>query len=424
MKKSLIGFLAIAAFTFTSCSKEEIALDTTNGENQAQAIRSNDEAMPNDEDGALIAQVVAMSLDIEGVTNRLENLVSEQRDGDFEVLLDEAVNGESNFLRSGGVSLKEAFGNTFDALMNANRNNSSETRADESRFEGFVTNLVSNDPLIQIAVVGVNDDESRVDLSSPTIKTVYLPFDFDEKIEVMLRAYDRSGRLSYVSSKSEVTEPTIVVSRNERVLALPKGTNPPANTGGEFYRGTTHDYFIRGNYSSFSQTIVPGPATFLCDRAKNPHMHEYMSSAKFRDQDAMRNYESAYGGRPEMMYKVIPIFAQSFNLEHRLNNKGWWKGNKRPINLRLFPWDKAVLGKYYLVYWVEEDPSDTSIDIKPFVAGNLFGLDIENLVTIKIGNQDDPIGGAIVCYTDPALQEFRYDVGEDFAFWIKIANPQ
>lgn len=107
-------------------------------------------------------------------------------------------------------------------------------------------------------------------------------------------------------------------------------------------------------------------------------------------------------------------------LIHRLDNKGWWNGNKRPIDLRLFRWDRKVFGDYYLVHWVEEDSSSAQITIKPLVLGNLFGLNIGDLLSITIGNRDDEIGGAVVSFTDPALEEFRYDVGEDFSFWIKI----
>lgn len=421
MKKIFLGCIVAAAFSLVSCNKEEVAFDPAGQEAGISQARSSEASEPSDEDAALLAQTVALALQSEGVCDRLLELVSEQRDGDFEVLLDEAINSETGILRSGNISLKDAFAEAFEQLNNTPTRQNGQ-RNEKKQFEGFVTNLISSDPLIQIAVVGPHeyDETKRIDLSSPTIKTVYLPANFDEKKEVMLRAYDRNGRLSYISSKSDPTEATIVVSRNERVLALPKDAPAPGNGATPFYRGTSHNYYMRGNYSSISiNDLVVAPMTF-CDRAKHPNKYDFMSSAKFRDQDAMRNYESKYNGRPEMMYTVTPIKVPSMQIIHRLSNKGWWNGNKRPIDLRLFRWDRKTLGDYYLVHWVEEDHSSTEISIKPFVFGNLFGLNIGDFLSITIGNRDDEIGGALVSYTDPALEEFRYDVGEDFSFWIKI----
>ncbi|AUR47730.1 hypothetical protein PGTDC60_0668 [Porphyromonas gingivalis TDC60] len=421
MKKIFLGCIVAAAFSLVSCNKEEVAFDPAGQEAGISQARSSEVSGPSDDDAALLAQTVALALQSEGVCDRLSDLVSEQRDGDFEVLLDEAINSETGILRSGNVSLKDAFAEAFEQL-NSTPTRQNGQRDEKNQFEGFVTSLISSDPLIQIAVVGPHeyDDTQRVDLSSPTIKTVYLPVNFDEKKEVMLRAYDRNGRLSYISSKSDPTEPTIVVGRNERVLALPKSAPAPGNGATPFYRGTSHNYYMRGNYNSISiSDLVVSPMTF-CDRAKNPTFYDYMSSAKFRDQRAMRKYESGFNGRPEMRYTIIPVNVPSMQIIHRLDNKGWWNGNKRPIDLRLFRWDRKTLGEYYLVHWVEEDPSTTEISIKPLVLGNLFGLNIGDFLSIKIGNRDDEIGGALVSYTDPALEEFRYDVGEDFSFWIKI----
>lgn len=156
------------------------------------------------------------------------------------------------------------------------------------------------------------------------------------------------------------------------------------------------------------------------DRERYSSKSDYLTAAQFTSQSAMREFESAWSGRPEMRYTIIPIKIPGIRVDQQCGDKGWWNGAKNYLNVRLFNWNRDIFGEYYMIHWVEVDGGSIKT-IQPSVEVPINkAIKIGVSFKIDLGEDDDVVGGAFVGYTDPALSEARYDIGNLFRFFIQI----
>ncbi len=378
---------------------------------------------------ALLAKLFATAINEEATAKELLRMVSLERDGDREVLLAEILPNKN--LRSASSlysSLDYAF--TAEKGLRSSYENPGVSRFED--FESFANHLISIDPLVQVAVLSKDEEISSVDLKNEDVLTVYLPEDYDDQKDYLLTAYDKSGKIHYLKSSEEPDVPVIVISENERLISVPKGesTYNEMDLKNRYFEGPNHDYYCRPDVLCYAYPESPAPPTpptpptppvpdGKCDREKFPNYADYLEKAKFTSQKTMRKYESYWRGRPEMKYTIIPVKAPAMKIYGDCQNTGWWEGATKDLDIRLFNWNREDLGNHYLVHWTEVDGGSPLI-ITPKVSGNLFGINIEATFKIKLGSDDDEIGGAIVSYKDNALNGQRYDIGEMFKFWIKV----
>lgn len=423
MKKIFLAALSAIVFLISSCSNEEVFDYSSNSENISNLQHS---AFDVSKGRAELARTVALSLQESGTREIISELVLKQRDGDYEVLLDEAISGNnySNELRSTSrTTLKDIFASAYDSRVQL-RSQGTEMNS----FEEFTKTLLKVDPLVQISVVGI-EDEQKVDLTAENLLVVYLPKDFDDQKEIELIGYDKFGKEYKFKSTDEPKSPTIVIGGNERLLALDK--NAPAEVrkklGTLFYAGTFKDYYLLPNLvvdageiaSLRSDNVSLRSYAGQSDRERNPSKSEYLTAARFTSQSALREFESGWGGRPEMRYTIIPIKTPGTKIDQHCGDKGWWNGAKNRLNVRLFNWNQDVFGDYYLVHWIEVDGGALRT-IQPSVEVPTKWFKIGVSLSIDLGASDDVVGGAFVGYTDPALSEARYDIGNLFSFFIQI----
>lgn len=217
MKKNFLAALSATVCLISSCSNEEVFNYSSNSENISNLQQHS--AFDISKGRAELARTVALSLQESGTREIIAELVLKQRDGDYEVLLDEAIAGNnySNELRSASTTtLKDIFASAYDSRVQLR----SQGREMNS-FEEFTKTLLKVDPLVQISVVGI-EDEQKVDLTAEDLLVVYLPKDFDDQKEMELIGYDKFGKEYKFKSTDEPQSPTIVIGGNERLLALDK----------------------------------------------------------------------------------------------------------------------------------------------------------------------------------------------------------
>lgn len=420
MKKVIAIGVLFSTLTIFSCTKESMSI-------QEPQIKPNSEKRESStlratEGRALLAELFATAINEESIAEELSEMVSLEKDGDREILLEEILPNKG--LRSISAlysSLDRSFTRT-KGLRSANKN---PKISNFENFESFAKHLISIDPLIQVAVLSKCEETSSIDLKSEDVLTVYLPENYDDQKECWLTAYDKNGKVHYLKSSEEPDSPVIVIGNNERLIPVSKGISVlnNRNYGKLYFEGSLHDYYFRPDILLPIDLpicpIYPTPNPSKYDREKYPDYDEYLEKARFTSQSAMRKYESFWRGRPEMKYTVIPVKAPEMKFSGECTNKGWWKGATKELDIRLFNWDCNDFGNYYLVHWTEIDGGALG-EITPKISGNLFGIDIEATFKIDFGADDDEVGGAIVSYKDKAMNGQRYDIGQMFQFWIKI----
>lgn len=421
----------------TSCSKD-IPMSDMQSTSKLEDVASNQlSSIDITESRELLANILSTSIRRDGTLAEISKVVNLERDGDTEVLLTELVNTSN--LRSNSpvfISLSRAY-DDLKSLRSAN-GTSTDLLDNHQSFDEFVDAIIKADPLLQVAIVGV-DDTKKQDVSISEIPMVVaLPNNFDEKEEVTLKGF-RNGAEVLIKSSEKPAPHTIVIGRNERIVIVKKGSHLSNNRdlGDLYFEDKDYSYYLKPSilYSNTlgvtsqeaDQSLRATPTISLrerqlapltgnlCDRERYPNYRDVLLAAKFANQDAMRNYESAWSGRPEVQYRIIPIKTKEAVVTGDCTDKGWWDGAKKHLGIRLFRWDRDVIGNAYIVYWVELDGGKAiSVTLPIPVIGGNFKVDIEN--------DDDQIGCALVQYRDPALHEYVYDVGQMFKFWICIQN--
>ena len=205
MKKKVMTLgVLLSILTITSCTNESMSI-------QEPRTNPNPEKQENlnlkaTEGRALLAKLFATAINEDVVAEELSKMVSLEKDGDREILLEEIV--PSKDLRSTSslyASLDRSFTKTKDLRSTTEHPRLSNFES----FESFVKYVVSIDPLVQVSVLSKNEETSSVDLKKEDVLTVYLPENFDDQKECILTAYDKNGKIHYLKSSEEPSVPVI-----------------------------------------------------------------------------------------------------------------------------------------------------------------------------------------------------------------------
>lgn len=151
-----------------------------------------------------------------------------------------------------------------------------------------------------------------------------------------------------------------------------------------------------------------------------PRYTDYIRKAKFRDNKAIRDYESWLNGRPEVCCEVV--FSASSDATARTiayGNKGWWNGAVYECNTPIVQWNYATHGYYIAYHWYESDggsAATTVIDLPSFLSPEGF-LIPGGSVTISHCKMDDPIGTTFVDYAGANEQAFDPTGTGKFTWW-------
>lgn len=201
----MFGFI-----TFMSCEKEitdvsRLTLD------QKIALNHENDKIHN------LASILAKSLTSESGRAFVKKEVLKEFDGDFDILFAEAKDKSL-----GDNSLKNSNHTTFGNFLKDFSLSNINLKSDED-FNTFLNSLLEEYPLLQISMPELTDGSTlNWDEKKYVPLVAVLPLNFDEKTSEIITAYDMNGNIFYLDAKNPPENPVIVISQNERLIAIKK----------------------------------------------------------------------------------------------------------------------------------------------------------------------------------------------------------
>ncbi len=386
-----------------------------------------------DELAADFSKRLAMTLKDEGVRHFIKKKVTAQFDGDYDVLFAEAK-GNTVTLSSARQSASTTFG---DILVSSTPLDTKVENA--TTGNAFLEELLAQNPLLQIAMPELpNASADNWNHETYTPLVVFVPSTFDEKNTTHLTAYDSEGNDTLLNITTPPNKSIIVVSQNERLLAVAKKdtknlrlemTNSCLATAEPYYEDPYYTYYYTSDAYCTEYIMDDGGGgsggggtgsgtTSYCDRDTKSGK-DYLYRVKFKTIDGFRDAEHYLDGNPEI-YCLITIGAKESNAFNTLRksisspDRSKWKDcgvfTCSPewfyINSEVVTWDKAEMGNRMKYTWIEEDDSnDTyeytiglSTSFKDEGTGATTTVNGQTKVTLK--GEDKNLGESYVEYCD------------------------
>ena len=291
--------------------------------------------------------------------------------------------------------------------------------------EGRLEDIIAADPLLQIAMPTLESfaaPDWNTELQIPLV--VYRPPDADLSKISSLPAY-RNGALEMLDITREPDEPILVLSHNERTVAVPADELPvdrrslaaqdcsPSSVGsfgGLFY------YLKDALEQCYGTEGLPqNPVEEEgCDRDRSAGK-DHVIRAKFTTMNYMREAEHYLDGNPEVYFIVTlasknPSGFASLRKSFPSTDRSQWKNcgifscvpewheKSQPV----FIWDKEVFGDLVRYDWFEEDFSTAKIDITLGLTSKFENVSVSGNVKITISKKDYFLDQDFVYYCDEA----------------------
>lgn len=427
MKKSLMFIIALI-FAVSSCNKtEHIVID------------HYEEGMSADENAESFAVLLSSALNNSEIIDLIGEISAIQFDGDNNFLLAEHL---TNTTTRGTQSLYELLKNTVQTRSLA---------SESDNLDEIINNIVSADPLLQIYLM--NDELLNTGIS-PVI--VCLPEEYDDSVPSTLVGYDLQGnRFTFSSEELIEDRPVIVLSRNERTIAI---ANSHVSPSGQ-YMGAD-PYFVSSDYHyylkeelTYPEEIATGdiiPTNYVqtrvttekseawaakilgspfddCHRYNNYPTKDYIKKVTIASKSAWKDMESGWLGDPDLYVYVIYGDTLLGYLSAKKVKKYIGTGYKNRNNIQwcdkdidVIRWSLLNNGDMMKYVWYDDDGG--SIISIPITA-EIQAADMEPIevsATVDIGNKDEEGGTSLVYYYDD--QSTIYNTG-----WVKFqidANAQ
>lgn len=427
MKKSLMFIIALI-FAVSSCNKtEHIVID------------HYEEGMSADENAESFAVLLSSALNNSEIIDLIGEISAIQFDGDNNFLLAEHL---TNTTTRGTQSLYELLKNTVQTRSLA---------SESDNLDEIINNIVSADPLLQIYLM--NDELLNTGIS-PVI--VCLPEEYDDSVPSTLVGYDLQGnRFTFSSEELIEDRPVIVLSRNERAIAI---ANSHVSPSGQ-YMGAD-PYFVSSDYHyylkeelTYPEEIATGdiiPTNYVqtrvttekseawaakilgspfddCHRYNNYPTKDYIKKVTIASKSAWKDMESGWLGDPDLYVYVIYGDTLLGYLSAKKVKKYVGTGYKNRNNIQwcdkdidVIRWSLLNNGDMMKYVWYDDDGgSIISIPITAEIqAAEMEPIEVS--ATVDIGNKDEEGGTSLVYYYDD--QSTIYNTG-----WVKFqidANAQ
>ena len=249
-------FIFCTAFILFACDNNVETADIENVENNAKSLVH---LSVNDSIFVGLSKALAKAISDEQVFETLKEKIDEKFDRDFNTLFINIMNAPVK----ADNNLRSASEKTF---LNCLAENSNKCEAPELRssnvnnFTEQINLLMKENPLLQIAMPLMEDyaSISTEDLRNSIV--TFVPENYKEGITEWIVGYDASGKEYILSTKNPPEIPVIVISRNERIVSVPKGI--PF----DFYEGEAKLVFSSDIYNYY----LPEPLM-----AENPTLRTY-----------------------------------------------------------------------------------------------------------------------------------------------------
>ncbi len=306
-----------------------------------------------------IGKRLAKSLEDEDFRKFVGEELKKQFDGDVNFMVLKTEQDAINSRRPG---------KSFLEMLYPQENMSGRTAG----ISTLIENLEKNYPLLQVAFPELEAGDVNDWLANPTaIRVAVLPADYTEAAGITgAIAFDAQGNQTIVPLKEEPNETVIVLTRNERVIGIPKETLSSGRIS-QFdcpieqlnitpvYESDEIIYYDRYLLEAACNP-APGnggsnpPAPLIncsCDRACNPNRIEMIAKVRFPSTTQLQKAEDWPLGKPEMRFVqmrnwdtgVTSFMDAPFTSGKRKD----WKNGKWVTMNRMFN------------YWNLEDNGDT-----------------------------------------------------------------
>jgi hypothetical protein len=370
------------------------------------------------------AKRLAYALKNNALRHFIQQEAALQKDGDYDILLADAIDKETanEPLRSGACPTLRDY---LKGAMLRSAGLHSEGEGAKDQVDVLLDDIEDRYPLLQMAVPNFDGAgwEGVLSGDEPFL-VAFLPEDYREGDHAL--AYDQDGREYRLDGKEAPPFPVVVVNQNERLVCAAQAAKKDYKGLSVYLETGKRSYFLRNRIDVTAtkddrtpdlRSTAPASRGSLTDE---PRYTDYIWKARFKDNKAIRDYESWLNGRPEVCCEVV--FSSLSDATARTieySNKGWWNGAVYECNTPIVKWDYAVHGYYIAYHWYESDggsAATTVIDLPPFLSPEGF-LIPGGSVTISHCKMDDPIGTTFVDYASANEQAFDPAGTGKFTWW-------
>lgn len=286
-----------------------------------------------------------------------------------------------------------------------------------SRLEGQ-----NYDPLLQVAMPSLSDKNTESwDAGTHIPIVVYRPPDADLNKLQTLTAFRNGEEISFDITR-EPDQLVLVISHNERVIAIPRNKIPDLLAGRSclpdpILTDDQNDYYLKQDvYDCLNvQVSTEGSdASGECDRDQ-PGGQDHLIRARFATIDILRQAEHYLDGNPEVFFFVTlasknPSGFSSLRKSYPSSDRSEWKdcGLFRcktewyDKTLPVFSWDRTLFGDLVRYDWFEEDYSKAKIDLTLGLTTKILDVNVSGGVKITINEKDFFLDQDFVSYCDTA----------------------
>uniref|UniRef100_UPI0040481509 hypothetical protein n=1 Tax=Roseivirga sp. TaxID=1964215 RepID=UPI0040481509 len=453
MKKLILGVTCVILYAMClfSCVDEEVLPST------APTIQSEYLKIPDDILKARFTKGLHYALSYKEARVKIKSAIMEQFDGDYNILFAQ-LKDERIMINRKGRNEELVFGELIMEGIDAPKESSDFLgKPGEIQTKSFLDSIADRLPLLQIAIPELptaNAEEWSAEEFSLPIAIVPETI-VDDKVPVI----GVDGTLGSLSATTPPEYLVMVISRNERVIALPKtNTSFTANvandgldcTGDPFLSTNSYDYVLIEDYYSAQNDCklagLPsssgggnsGSSSATCDRdVKNEKdilsFFKFNTIKQYRDaMDDSEDDEEWFGGGLDIHVDII--FGSANGSLAKLTktfsgNRGDFRKcgfawlNCDPIwynaSSEIVTWDKSNYGDAMLYIFTEYDGGSTTRTESYEFTSKINDIPVKFSGTRTFNQNDDILGQSIVEYCDNTDSEgYTYNTGK-ISFQVK-----
>jgi hypothetical protein len=437
--------LILSTFLFTAILGCDVKNDTTPDLMDTNTI---DQSNINDKLAVRTAKGLYQLMKHPEARALIQKEVSRQFDGDYNVLMADIVRQPLTMNMGNGMKT-ETFGSF---LQNAIGNDKSPSRMSiQNTSQNLIDSIAQYYPLMQLAIPQL-EEQNIAD------------WDFENSpLPIAIVTADRSsgkvpsitvdGTINSVSITEEPDQLYLVISSNERTIAIPTGgqnlqaniVNPGLDCTGEPYMiDDSYEYILIDDHFNAQNDCAiasqpgggSGGSSTTCDRDLNTGKDRILG-LKYRDINNYRrdmdddNGDDAWfnGGlevHVEIRFgqsngSITKISKQFTGARSAWRECGLFWTNCNTIwyntNTEIVTWNKDIYGDAMHYVWHERDGGGTRTETIKWTS-KIGGIPVELTDTRVVNIEDDPLGESIVEYCDNTQGEGYTYVTNDLLFKV------
>ncbi|MEM9340310.1 MAG: hypothetical protein AAGA66_16365 [Bacteroidota bacterium] len=454
-QSALCATAIIGGLLFSACqdhTTEEISVDETTP--NTKTIVKDDF---KDQISTKLAKNLASGLVNIETRNFLKQKTIQQFDGDYNFLIENSKNDQITTNSNGRTTTL-----TFGEILAGSNSGARES-------DDFLRSINDLYPLMQVAIPELEVGDAKTwDTETTPLLVAFIPSNYDESNEnTIISAYDFEGNHYELKSNEEPDQLVVVISENERLIAIPKSEDTPggSRTNGTkrigtcpilmdpYHESETHLYYFKEDVYPILNGCAGGGgggggtggsgsgSSDKCDREKNSDKKDHLLQAKFKDKGALRQVENWLSGKPEVtLYLSRGVYQANGShttqtLMYTIGKEGWFtrtgvlrklKITWKIIEADLFRWDPSRFGDEMVYSWIEEDDPifeggaswNANLDLT-FLNTSIGNVDFSGTASFSIGGQDDRMDQSFVEYCDNTDGNGTLYRGTAMEFYVK-----